>query len=212
MEIVNEQIEEYARLMSEPESDLLKKLNRETHAMVLQPRMLSGHLQGRFLSLISKLLQPTLIVEIGTYTGYSALCLAEGLAFNGKIITIDVNEELESFTNAFFKESKFASQIDYRIADAQFEIPTIEGPIDLVFIDADKKSNDLYFELVIDKVRPGGLIMVDNVLWAGKIIDEKANDKSTKALKEFNEKCAIDTRVEQLMLPIRDGILILRKK
>lgn len=212
MEIVNQQIEEYARLMSEPESDLLKKLNRETHAMVLQPRMLSGHLQGRLLALISKLLQPSLIVEIGTYTGYSALCLAEGLKQDGKLITIDVNEELESFSRSFFNESKFAKQIDYRIADAQFEIPTIEGPIDLVFIDADKKNNDLYFELLIDKIRPGGLIIVDNVLWSGKIIDEKALDKSTLALKAFNEKCAKDTRVEQLMLPLRDGILFLRKK
>lgn len=212
MEIVNEQIEEYARLMSEPESDLLKKLNRETHAMVLQPRMLSGHLQGRFLSLISKLLQPSLIVEIGTYTGYSALCLAEGLKQDGKLITIDVNEELEAFSRSFFNESKFASQIDYRIADAQYEIPTIDGPIDLVFIDADKKNNDLYFELLIDKIRPGGLIMVDNVLWSGKIIDEKAQDKSTMALKAFNEKCSKDSRVEQLLLPLRDGILLLRKK
>lgn len=212
MEIVNQQIEEYARLMSEPESDLLKKLNRETHAMVLQPRMLSGHLQGRLLALISKLLQPSLIVEIGTYTGYSALCLAEGLKQDGKLITIDVNEELESFSRSFFNESKFAKQIDYRIADAQFEIPKIEGPIDLVFIDADKKNNDLYFELLIDKIRPGGLIIVDNVLWSGKIIDEKALDKSTLALKAFNEKCAKDTRVEQLMLPLRDGILFLRKK
>jgi len=212
MEIVNEQIEEYARLMSEPESDLLKKLNRETHAMILQPRMLSGHLQGRFLSLISKLIHPTLIVEVGTYTGYSALCLAEGLSNRGKLITIDVNEELEGFTRSFFNQSKFAKQIDYRIADAQFEIPKIEGPIDLVFIDADKKNNDLYFEMLIEKVRPGGLILVDNVLWSGKIIDEMAQDKSTKALKAFNEKCANDSRVDPLMLPLRDGILILRKK
>jgi len=212
MEIVNEQIEEYARLMSEPESELLKRLNRETHAMIMQPRMLSGHLQGRFLSLISNLQQPQLILEIGTYTGYSALCLTEGLAANGKLITIDVNEELESFTRSFFNESKFAAQIDYRIADAQFEIPQIEGPIDLVFIDADKKNNELYLELVINKVKPGGLILIDNVLWSGKIVDEKANDKSTKALKSFNEKCSQDSRFEKLLLPIRDGILILRKK
>ncbi len=212
MEIVNGQIEEYARLMSEPESDLLKKLNRETHAMILQPRMLSGHLQGRFLSLISKLIQPKLIVEVGTYTGYSALCLAEGLPEDGKLITIDVNEELEAFTRSFFSESKFASQIDYRIADAQFELPKIDRPIDLVFIDADKKNNALYFELLIDKVRPGGLIMVDNILWSGKIIDEKAQDKSTKALKDFNQMCANDPRVENLVLPLRDGILLMRKK
>lgn len=212
MEIVNGLIEEYARLMSEPESELLKRLNRETHAMVLQPRMLSGHLQGRFLAFLSKLIQPKLIVEIGTYTGYSALCLAEGLAPQGKLITIDINEELEDFTRSFLVESPFATQIEYRIADAKEIIPHIEGPIDLVFIDADKKNNDLYYELIIDKVRPGGVLMVDNVLWSGKITDEKANDKSTKALKEFNEKCSRDARVEPLLLPIRDGILILRKK
>ena len=186
MEFIDAGIEEYARLHTEPENDLLKELVRETHAMVLQPRMLSGHLQGRFLSFIAKVYQPSLILEIGTYTGYSALCMAEGLKSGGRLITIDVNEELESFTNSFFKESPFASQIDYRIADAQFEIPKITDPIDLVFIDADKKNNQLYFDLLIDKVRPGGLIMIDNVLWSGKIVDESANDKSTKALKEFH--------------------------
>ncbi|MEY2792396.1 MAG: hypothetical protein RJA76_388 [Bacteroidota bacterium] len=212
MEIVNGQIENYAQSMSEPESDLLKKLNRETNAMILQPRMISGHLQGRFLSLISKLIQPNLIVEIGTYTGYSALCLAEGLTENGKIITIDINEELENFTRSFFNQSVYQNQIDYRIADAQFEIPKIENPIDLVFIDADKKNNDLYVELLMDKIRPGGILMIDNVLWSGKIVDVQAMDKSTKALKEFNEKFSKDSRVEKLLLPLRDGILILRKK
>ncbi|RVU26474.1 O-methyltransferase [Sandaracinomonas limnophila] len=212
MEIVNEGIEEYARLHSGPESDLLKELNRETHAMVMQPRMLSGHLQGRFLSFIAKLINPNLIVEIGTYTGYSALCLAEGLAEKGKLITMDVNEELESFTRSFFDRSEFALKIDYRIADAQFEIEKIDGPIDLVFIDADKKSNGLYFDLLIDKIRPGGILIIDNVLWSGKVIEENANDKSTKALRDFNQKCLEDSRVEKVMLPIRDGLLMLRKK
>lgn len=212
MEIVNEGIEEYARLHSGPESDLLKELNRETHAMVMQPRMLSGHLQGRFLSFIAKLMNPNLIVEIGTYTGYSALCLAEGLAEKGKLITMDVNEELESFTRSFFDRSEFALKIDYRIADAQFEIEKIDGPIDLVFIDADKKSNGLYFDLLIDKIRPGGILIIDNVLWSGKVIEENANDKSTKALRDFNQKCLEDSRVEKVMLPIRDGLLMLRKK
>lgn len=212
MELVNEGIEEYARLHSDPESDLLKELNRETHAMVMQPRMLSGHLQGRFLSFIAKLINPNLIVEIGTYTGYSALCLAEGLAEKGKLITMDVNEELESFTRSFFDRSEFALKIDYRIADAQFEIEKIDGPIDLVFIDADKKSNGLYFDLLIDKIRPGGILIIDNVLWSGKVIEENANDKSTKALRVFNQKCLEDSRVEKVMLPIRDGLLMLRKK
>lgn len=210
MEFIDEGIEEYARLHTEPENDLLKELVRETHAMVLQPRMLSGHLQGRFLSFIAKVYQPSLILEIGTYTGYSALCLAEGLKAGGRLITIDVNEELETFTRSFFDRSAYKEQIDYRIADAAIEIPGIEGPIDLVFIDADKRNYALYFDLVIDKTRSGGLILVDNVLWSGKIIEEAAKDKSTQALRDFNTKVANDPRVEPLLLPIRDGLFLLR--
>ena len=210
MEFIDEGIEEYARLHTEPENDLLKELVRETHAMVLQPRMLSGHLQGRFLSFIAKVYQPSLILEIGTYTGYSALCMAEGLKAGGRLITIDVNEELETFTRSFFDRSPYKEQIDYRIADAAHEIPAIEGPIDLVFIDADKRNYALYFDLVIDKMRPGGLILVDNVLWSGKIIEEAARDKSTQALRDFNTKVANDSRVEPLLLPIRDGLFLLR--
>ena len=210
MEFIDEGIEEYARLHTEPENDLLKELVRETHAMVLQPRMLSGHLQGRFLSFIAKVYQPSLILEIGTYTGYSALCMAEGLKKGGRLITIDVNEELETFTRSFFDRSAYKEQIDYRIADAAIEIPGIEGPIDLVFIDADKRNYALYFDLVIDKMRSGGLILVDNVLWSGKIIEEAAKDKSTQALRDFNTKVANDPRVEPLLLPIRDGLFLLR--
>lgn len=210
MEFIDEGIEEYARLHTEPENDLLKELVRETHAMVLQPRMLSGHLQGRFLSFIAKVYQPSLILEIGTYTGYSALCMAEGLKAGGRLITIDVNEELETFTRSFFDRSAYKEQIDYRIADAAVEIPGIEGPIDLVFIDADKRNYALYFDLVIDKMRSGGLILVDNVLWSGKIIEEAAKDKSTQALRDFNTKVANDPRVEPLLLPIRDGLFLLR--
>ncbi|MCL9968740.1 MAG: O-methyltransferase [Aquirufa antheringensis] len=210
MEFIDEGIEEYARLHTEPENDLLKELVRETHAMVLQPRMLSGHLQGRFLSFIAKVYQPSLILEIGTYTGYSALCMAEGLKAGGRLITIDVNEELETFTRSFFDRSPYKEQIDYRIADAGHEIPAIEGPIDMVFIDADKRNYALYFDLVIDKMRPGGLILVDNVLWSGKIIEEAAKDKSTQALRDFNTKVANDPRVEPLLLPIRDGLFLLR--
>lgn len=210
MEFIDEGIEEYARQHTEPENDLLKALVRETHAMVLQPRMLSGHLQGRFLSFIAKVYKPSLILEIGTYTGYSALCLAEGLNPTGRLITIDINEELESFTRSFFNRSAYRDQIDYRIADAAVEIPTIDGPIDLVFIDADKRNYALYFDLVISKMRSGGLILVDNVLWSGKIIEETARDKSTEALRDFNTKVANDPRVEPLLLPIRDGLFLLR--
>ena len=210
MEFIDEGIEEYARQHTEPENDLLKELVRETHAMVLQPRMLSGHLQGRFLSFIAKVYQPSIILEIGTYTGYSALCLAEGLNPTGRLITIDVNEELESFTRSFFNRSAYRDQIDYRIADAAVEIPLIDGPIDLVFIDADKRNYALYFDLVIGKMRSGGLILVDNVLWSGKIIEETAKDKSTEALRDFNTKVANDPRVEPLLLPIRDGLFLLR--
>ena len=210
MEFIDQGIEEYARLHTEPENDLLKELVRETHAMVLQPRMLSGHLQGRFLSFIAKVYQPALILEIGTYTGYSALCMAEGLKADGRLITIDVNEELETFTRSFFHRSAYKEQIDYRIADAAQEIPSISGPIDMVFIDADKRNYALYFDLVIKKMRSGGLILVDNVLWSGKIIDETARDKSTQALRDFNTKVAKDPRVEPLLLPIRDGLFLLR--
>jgi predicted O-methyltransferase YrrM len=211
MDFIDSNIEAYSQSFSDPESALLKELNRETHALILQPRMLSGHLQGRFLALISKIIQPKLILEIGTYTGYSALCMAEGLAENGKLVTLDINEELETFTRSFFNRSDFVSQIDYRIADAKNEINKIEGPIDLVFIDADKRNYAIYFDLVIDKVRKGGLIIVDNVLWSGKIIDASAQDKSTVALREFNQKCLDDVRVEKTLLPLRDGLLMLRK-
>lgn len=210
MEFIDPAIEEYSRVFSDPESALLKELDRETHAMILQPRMLSGHLQGRFLSFISKIQRPKLILEIGTYTGYSALCLAEGLVTEGEIITLDVNEELETFTRSFFVRSEFASKIDYRIADAKYEIPTIPGPFDLVFIDADKRNYALYFDLVIEKMNSGGIILVDNVLWSGKIVDVKAQDKSTQALRDFNQKCLDDTRVEKVLLPLRDGLLMLR--
>ncbi len=210
MEFIDEAIEEYARQFSDLPSELLQSLDRETHARILQPRMLSGHLQGRYLSMLSKLLAPQLIVEIGTYTGYSALCLAEGLQPEGRLITIDINEELETFTRSFFDKSAYAKQIDYRIADAQAELAKIDGPIDLVFIDADKRNYARYFDLIIGKMRPGGLILVDNVLWSGKIVDPKATDKSTNALREFNQKCLDDSRVDKMLLPIRDGLYMLR--
>jgi predicted O-methyltransferase YrrM len=210
MEFIDSAIEEYARVFSGEPSALLQELDRETHAMILQPRMLSGHLQGRFLSFFAKVCRPTTILEIGTFTGYSALCLAEGLLAGGRLITIDINEELEKFTRSFFDRSDYKEQIDYRIADAKDELMKIEGPFDLVFIDADKRNYALYYDLIIDKISPGGIILVDNVLWSGKIVDDNARDKSTQALKDFNQKCLDDPRVDKMLLPLRDGLYMLR--
>jgi predicted O-methyltransferase YrrM len=210
MEFIDADIEEYARVFSGEPSALLQELDRETHAMILQPRMLSGHLQGRFLSFLAKVIRPTTILEIGTFTGYSALCLAEGLGPAGRLITIDINEELESFTRSFFDRSDYKHQIDYRIADAKEEINKLEGPFDLVFIDADKRNYALYYDLIIDKMSPDGVILVDNVLWSGKIVDENARDKSTQALRDFNQKCLEDPRVDKMLLPLRDGLYMLR--
>ena len=210
MEFIPTDIDRYCVEHTTPENDLLAKLNRETHARVLQSRMLSGHLQGRFLSMLSHMIQPKLILEIGTYTGYSALCLAEGLAENGKIITIDVNEELEVFVREFFGQSPLNDKIDFRIGNAMHIIPLIADSFDLVFIDADKERYSVYFDLVIEKVRSGGFILADNVLWSGKVLDTKP-DKDTRAILEFNKKIQDDPRVENVLLPIRDGIMLMRK-
>ncbi len=213
MEFINPELSHYCETHSSEESEILKKLNRETHLKVVSPRMLSGHLQGRFLSFISKLQKPELIVEIGTYTGYSALCLAEGLANNGKLISIDVNEETSAFAKSFIQQTEYASQIELVLADAKDYIPTISSAIDLVFIDADKKNYLNYFHLVIDKLKPGGLIIADNVLWSGKItMPESAMDRETLALHQFNTLVQQDARVENILLPIRDGLMVVRKK
>lgn len=208
MEILNEELQHYAEQHTSPESDLLKKINRDTHAHVLMPRMLSGHLQGRVLSMISNMLQPQRILEIGTYTGYSALCLAEGLAANGKVITIDINEELEQKVRGYFDPWKH--KIDYKIGNALQIIPTLNETFDLVYIDADKSNYTNYFDLVIDKVREGGVILADNVLWSGKVLDKKT-DADTKSIISFNKKIQDDSRVENVLLPIRDGIMMIRK-
>lgn len=210
MEFFDEKLQRYVEEHTAKESTLLQKINRETHLSVLMPRMLSGHLQGRVLALISKMIKPKLIVEIGTYTGYSAICLAEGLAPNGKLITIDVNEELEGRVNQYFKEANLTGIIDYRIGDACDIIPAIDEPIDLVFIDADKENYSLYYEMVIDKVVKGGFILADNVLWSGKVLDEKP-DKDTRSIIAFNKMVSADKRVENVLLPIRDGIMLLCK-
>ncbi|GHM98621.1 O-methyltransferase [Cytophagales bacterium WSM2-2] len=211
MDFLPDDLDRYIEAHTTDESPILKKINRETHAQVLMPRMLSGHVQGRFLSMISKLTKPKNILEIGTYTGYSAICLAEGLVAGGRLITIDINEELESRVRGYFNESGFVERIDYRIGDARKIIPGLTESFDLVFIDADKESYSAYFDLVIEKVLPGGLILADNVLWSGKVVQPKP-DKDTRAILDFNHKIQNDPRVENLLLSLRDGVMIARKK
>lgn len=195
----------------EPESELLQKINRETHLKVLMPRMLSGHYQGRVLSLLSKMISPSRILEIGTFTGYATLCLAEGLGKDGVLYTLDINEELEDMVRGNFAASDYNNQIKYIIGDATQSISTLEETFDLVFIDADKKNNSTYYDLIFDRVRSGGIIIVDNVLWSGKILNNE-QDKDTKNISTFNDKIAMDSRVEKLILPVRDGLFIIRKK
>jgi predicted O-methyltransferase YrrM len=212
MEFISEALSNYSEQHSQAESVLLNELNRETHLKAMSPRMLSGHTQGRFLSLLSKLIKPKNILEIGTYTGYSALCLAEGLAEDGKLITIDPNEETNVIANKYFQRSVFATQIELKAGDATKIIPTLPQTFDIVFIDADKRNYALYFDIVIDKVRKGGLIIADNVLWSGKILmNEKEMDADTKAIHEFNKKVSSEQRVTNLLLPVRDGLMLMMK-
>jgi predicted O-methyltransferase YrrM len=210
MDFIKQEIQQYAEEHTYAESNLLKKVNRETHANVLKPRMLSGHLQGRLLSMISCMIKPKYILEIGTYTGYSALCLAEGLQQEGKLITIDINEELEQRVRDTFKSSTSNENIDFRIGDAKAIIPSLKPTFDLVFIDADKENYAAYFDLVIDRVNLNGFILADNVLWSGKVVDPKP-DKDTRAIIDFNQKVHNDPRVENVLLPVRDGIMMMRK-
>ncbi|MBN1251894.1 MAG: class I SAM-dependent methyltransferase [Bacteroidales bacterium] len=205
-------IEKYISAHTQAESELLQKLNRETHAKILMPRMLSGHVQGKILEMISKMINPDYIIEIGTYTGYSALCLAQGLSEKGQLHTIEINDELERFTRPFFENSEFAEKINFHIGDAIKIIPNLKNDIDLVFIDADKRNYLAYYKVVIEKVKKGGFILADNVLWGNKVIQKlENNDLYTKGILEFNKFVHEDPRVENVILPIRDGIMILRK-
>ncbi len=208
--IINPEIEKYAEKYSTPENQILQKLSRETHAKVLYARMLSGHLQGNMLAIFSKMVKPNRILEIGTFTGYSALCLAQGLEEGGLLYTIDNNEELESMVRKYIKEAEMENKIKLLIGDATRLIPTINEVFDLVFIDADKINYAHYYDLVFDKVRQGGFIIADNVLWYGKVLDEK-QDKDTKAIHDFNEKIQKDSRVINTLLPLRDGLMIIQK-
>ena len=211
-DIVNNKIEDYIRKNSSKEPEVLKDLNKETYLKVLNPRMLSGHLQGRFLSIITKLIKPKKILEIGTYTGYSAICMAEGLIENGIIHTIDINEELVSIQNKYFAKSKCNNSIIQHVGDARNIIKSINEKFDLVFLDADKENYIEYFKLVIEKVKKGGLIIADNVLWTGKVVEpDKDDDELTQYLIDFNKMINEDDRVENIILPLRDGLNIILK-
>ena len=211
MHFLSEELENYAAQHTEDEPLLLQELNKRTHLNVLQPRMISGHFQGRFLSLLSKMVQPRTILEIGTYTGYATLCLAEGLHPEGVLHTIDIKEELTDLQREFFDRSGYGSQIVQHLGKAADIIPALDTTFDLVFIDADKQNYAHYFDLVIEKMNRGGIILSDNVLWSGKVVEEvKPNDKHTQALKAYNQKIKDDPRVETVLLPIRDGITLSR--
>lgn len=213
MDFLPEKIDQYSETHTSPESEVLANLNRDTQAKILRARMLSGHLQGRTLSMMSHMMRPKRILEIGTYTGYSALCLAEGLTEDGLLHTIDINEELEDFTQSYFDKSEYGKKIKMHIGNAMEIIPELHETWDMVFIDADKSNYANYYNLVFDHVRPGGFIIADNVLWSGKVVEPlKPQDIDTKALLEFNDMVTKDERVENVLLPIRDGLMVARKK
>jgi predicted O-methyltransferase YrrM len=212
MDFLPEPILEYAEAHTSPETEVLKNLNRYTYANLLMPRMLSGHIQGRMLSMFSKMIKPKYILEIGTFTGYSAICLAEGLQHDGMIHSIEINEELKHIINKFITEANIQSKFKLHIGMAAEIIPAINAVFDLVFIDADKENYSAYFDLIIDRVNKGGFIIADNVLWSGKVLtvpDKK--DVETKALIEFNKKVMDDARVANVMMPVRDGLMLMQK-
>ncbi len=213
MDFLPEAIEEYVSVHTEKEPKILSELNHETWEKVLIPRMLSGHIQGRILSMFSHMINPKYVLEIGTYTGYSALCFAEGLQADGKIHTIDINEELEPMVRRYVEKAGMQNTIINHIGNAIEIIPTLTETFDLVFIDADKTNYSNYFDLVIDKVKPGGYIIADNVLWSGKVVDEnESNDPDTAALKDYCNKVLNDDRVQNVLFPVRDGLMVARKK
>lgn len=211
MDFLPKQIDAYVTNHSQPEPELLQQLSRETWQKVLAPRMLSGHLQGRVLSMLSKLIQPTYILEIGTYTGYSALCLAEGLRAGGELHTIDINEELHDFQRKYFDRSEWGSQIFQHTGNALEIIPKLEKAFDLVFIDADKRNYPKYLELLLPKLPKGAVILSDNVLWSGKVVEKVApDDVDTQALVQYNKLLNEHPKLETVLLPIRDGLTISR--
>ena len=211
MHFISQELENYIEQHSEKEPELLAALNKETYQKVLLPRMLSGHFQGRVLSMLSKLIRPLNILEIGTYTGYSALCLCEGMQENGTLHTIDIKEELLDLQRQYFDKSPWGNQIVQHLGEAIEIIPSLDLKFDLVFIDADKENYINYFELIIPKMNKGGIILSDNVLWSGKVLEPlQPNDLSTKIIMEYNELLKNDSRVETVLLPIRDGLTVSR--
>jgi caffeoyl-CoA O-methyltransferase len=211
MHFISEELEDYIERHSEKEPELLAALNKETYQKVLLPRMLSGHFQGRVLSMLSKLIRPTNILEIGTYTGYSALCLCEGMQDDGAMHTIDIKEELVDFQRKYFDKSPWGNQITQHLGEALTIIPTLDLKFDLVFIDADKENYLHYYELIVPKMNRGGIILSDNVLWSGKVVEPlEPNDVSTNVLVEYNAHLKNDPRVETVLLPIRDGLTVSR--
>ncbi|MFP9099475.1 O-methyltransferase [Flavobacterium sp. RHBU_24] len=211
MHFISEELEDYAASHSENEPALLEALNRETHQKILQPRMLSGHFQGRVLSLLSKLVHPKAILEIGTFTGYATLCLAEGLQEGGTLDTLDNNEELYDFQRKYFDKSPWGGRITQHLGNALDIIPRLDKKFDLVFIDADKQNYPNYWNLIVPLIHKGGIILSDNVLWSGKVLEPvKDNDKSTKVLLDYNKMVKEDPRVETVLLPIRDGLTVSR--
>lgn len=211
MHFLSEDLEDYVAAHSQDEPTLLAQLNKETYQKILLPRMLSGHFQGRVLSMLSKLIRPTSILEIGTYTGYATLCLCEGMQENGIVHTIDIKEELIDFQRKYFDKSQWGSQIVQHLGEAVDIIPTLETKFDLVFIDADKENYLNYYELIVPKMNKGGIILSDNVLWSGKVVEPlKEGDLSTKILLEYNQRLNNDPRVETVLLPIRDGLTVSR--
>ena len=211
MHFLSEELDNYVTLHSQDEPELLAQLNKETHQKILQPRMLSGHFQGRVLSMLSKIIHPTNILEVGTYTGYATLCLAEGLAENGTIDTLDNEEELFDFQRKYFDKTIWAHQIKQHLGDALDIIPTLTKKYDLVFIDADKENYINYFHLIVPMMNKGGIILSDNVLWSGKVLEEvNPNDITTQILLEYNQLLKDDPRLETVLLPIRDGLTVSR--
>lgn len=211
MHLVSNEIENYIAQFSSPEDEALRELSRETYLKVQMPQMVSGNLQGQFLEMISRMFQPKRILEVGTFTGYSAICLAKGLTHSGLLYTIDVNEELQPMCARYFEKANLSSKIKHLIGDARKIIPELNETFDLVFIDADKINYSNYYDLVFDKVRVGGYIIADNVLWSGKVVEEK-KDKDTLAIHQYNEKIAADMRVKNFILPLRDGLNIAVKQ
>ena len=204
-------LEEYIEKHSEKEPDILAQLSRDTHRKVLRPRMLSGNMQGQFLKMLCKMIKAERVLEIGTYTGYSAISMVMGME-RGVLDTIDINDEIEDFTREYIERSGFCERIHFHIGDACEIIPTLDGMFDLVFIDADKRQYVEYYRLVIDRVRSGGLIVADDVLWDGRVVDSKSQDAQTRGILEFNDWVQEDSRVENIMFPVRHGLMLIRKK